>query len=124
MTLGGLALAIGPLVDNAIVVLENTHRHLGMGKLPYQAAEDGASEVAQPALVATLSTIIVLIPLAFMPGMWKFLFRPLALAVTFAMFISLFLALTFVPTRCAAWLEHLVWDQDVAGLNPVTPILL
>lgn len=105
MTLGGLALAIGPLVDNAIVVLENTHRHLGMGKLPFQAAEDGAGEVAQPALVATISTIIVLIPLAFMPGMGKFLFRPLALAVTFAMLVSLFLALTFVPTRCAAWLR-------------------
>ncbi|HQR05973.1 MAG TPA: efflux RND transporter permease subunit [Gemmatales bacterium] len=105
MTLGGLALAIGPLVDNAIVVLENTHRHLGMGKLPAQAAEEGASEVAQPAMVATLSTIIVLVPLAFMPGMGKFLFRPLALSVTFAMIISLFLALTFVPTRCAAWLR-------------------
>lgn len=105
MTLGGLALAIGPLVDNAIVVLENTHRHLGMGKTPLQAAEDGAGEVAQPALVATISTIIVLVPLAFMPGMGKFLFRPLALAVTFAMIISLFLALTFVPTRCAAWLK-------------------
>lgn len=105
MTLGGLALAIGPLVDNAIVVLENTHRHMGMGKTPYQAAEDGAGEVAQPALVATVSTIIVLVPLAFMPGMGKFLFRPLALAVTFAMIISLFLALTFVPTLCAAWLK-------------------
>src|SRR5262245_57670136 len=53
MTLGGLALAIGPLVDNAIVVLENTHRHVGMGKSPARAAEDGAGEVARPALVAT-----------------------------------------------------------------------
>ncbi len=105
MTLGGLALAIGPLVDNAIVVLENTHRHLGMGKSPRQAAEDGAGEVAQPAIVATVATIIVLIPLAFMPGMGQFLFRPLALAVTFAMLVSLFLALTFVPARCAAWLR-------------------
>jgi len=105
MTLGGLALAIGPLVDNAIVVLENTHRHLGLGKPPRQAAEDGAGEVAQPALVATIATIIVLVPLAFMPGMGQFLFRPLALAVTFAMVVSLFLALTFVPTRCAAWLR-------------------
>lgn len=105
MTLGGLALAVGPLVDNAIVVIENTHRHLSMGKSPAQAAEDGAGEVAQPALVATLSTIIVLVPLALMPGMGKFLFRPLAFAVAFAMLASLFLALTFVPTRCAAWLR-------------------
>src|SRR5262245_9619599 len=105
MTLGGLALAVGPLVDNAIVVLENTHRHLSMGKAPGKAAADGASEVAQPALVATMSTIIVLVPLALMPGMGKFLFRPLALAVAFAMIASLFLALTFVPARCAAWLR-------------------
>src|SRR5688572_28683101 len=83
MTLGGLALAVGPLVDNAIVVLENTHRHLVMGKSPARAAADGAGEVAQPAVVATLSTIIVLVPLALMPGMGKFLFRPLALAVAF-----------------------------------------
>ncbi len=105
MTLGGLALAVGPLVDNAIVVLENTHRHLHMGKKPAQAAEDAAGEVAAPALVATLSTIIVLVPLALMPGMGKFLFRPLALAVAFAMLASLFLALTFVPARSAAWLN-------------------
>jgi multidrug efflux pump subunit AcrB len=105
MTLGGLALAVGPLVDNAIVVLENTHRHLSMGKSPGVAAADGAGEVAQPAVVATLSTIIVLVPLALMPGMGKFLFRPLSLAVAFAMIASLFLALTFVPARCAAWLR-------------------
>ncbi|MBL8799330.1 MAG: efflux RND transporter permease subunit [Planctomycetia bacterium] len=120
MTLGGLALAIGPLVDNAIVVLENTHRHLTLGKSPAQAAEDGAGEVAQPALVATLSTIIVLVPLALMPGMGKFLFRPLALAVAFSMIASLFLALTFVPARCAAWLkghggEHPGDDPHPAG---------
>jgi multidrug efflux pump subunit AcrB len=105
MTLGGLALAVGPLVDNAIVVLENTHRHLGMGKATAQAAADGTGEVAQPALVATLSTILVLVPLALMPGMGKFLFRPLGLAVAFAMIASLFLALTFVPARCAGWLR-------------------
>lgn len=105
MTLGGLALAIGPLVDNAIVVLENTHRHQAMGKTPLKAAFDGANEVARPALVATISTILVLAPLAFIPGMGKFLFRPLALAVAFSMIASLLLALTFVPSRCAAWLR-------------------
>lgn len=115
MTLGGLALAIGPLVDNAIVVLENTHRHLSMGKSPEQAALDGAGEVSLPAVVATLATIIVLVPLALMPGMGKFLFRPLALAVAFGMIASLFLALTFVPTRCAAWLRA---HGSHAGDNP------
>jgi multidrug efflux pump subunit AcrB len=121
MTLGGLALAIGPLVDNAIVVLENTHRHAGLGKNSLRAAEDGASEVAKPAIVATVSTILVLAPLAFMPGMGKFLFRPLALAVAFAMVVSLLLALTFVPSRCAAWLkghgDH--GDPAVAGHKPL-----
>ena len=106
MTLGGLALAIGPLVDNAIVVLENTHRHLTLGKERSAAAAAGAEEVSQPAVVATLATIVVLVPLALMPGMGKFLFRPLALTVAFAMLASLFLALTFVPSRCAAWLKE------------------
>jgi multidrug efflux pump subunit AcrB len=115
MTLGGLALAIGPLVDNAIVVLENTHRHQGLGKPPAVAAEHATAEVAQPAVVATLSTIIVLVPLAFMPGMGKFLFRPLALAVGFAMLASLFLALTFVPARCAAWLRGHVSQPGTAA---------
>lgn len=121
MTLGGLALAIGPLVDNAIVVLENTHRHIGLGKLPLEAAMDGAGEVALPAVVATLATIIVLVPLALMPGMGKFLFKPLALAVAFAMLASLFLALTFVPTRCASWFRphdpHVDEVPSTAGIS-------
>src|SRR5438876_225550 len=83
MTLGGLALAIGPLVDDAIVVLENTHRHHSLGKSKIKAAFDGAVEVTMPVLVATLTTIIVLCPLALMPGMAGFLFRPLTLAVAF-----------------------------------------
>lgn len=108
MTLGGLALAIGPLVDNAIVVLENTHRHLSMKdekKSGFKGALDGAGEVALPVLVATCTTIIVLVPIAFTPGMGKFLFRPLALSVTFAMLASYGLSLTLVPAWCASWLK-------------------
>lgn len=108
MTLGGLALAIGPLVDNAIVVLENTHRHLSMKdekKSGFKGALDGAGEVALPVLVATCTTIIVLVPIAFTPGMGKFLFRPLALSVTFAMLASYGLSLTLVPAWCATWLK-------------------
>ena len=97
MTLGGLALAIGPLVDDAIVVLENTHRHLSLGKSSVTAAFDGAVEVTIPVLVATLTTIIVLCPIALMPGMGGFLFRPLMLAVAFAMLSSFVLSRTFVP---------------------------
>lgn len=105
MTLAGLALAIGPLVDSAIICLENTHRHLGLGAKPNEAAFLGASEVALPELIATLCTLLVLLPLALMPGLGAFLFRPMFLAVTFAMAIAYGLSRTFVPARCAAWLK-------------------
>jgi multidrug efflux pump subunit AcrB len=104
MTLGGLALAIGPLVDDAIVVLENTHRHHTHGKSRFRAALDGAVEVTIPVLVATSTTIIVLCPIALMAGMGGFLFRPLTLAVAFAMIASFLLSRTFVPMLCAQWL--------------------
>jgi multidrug efflux pump subunit AcrB len=105
MTLAGLALAIGPLVDSAIICLENTHRHLGLGASPKEAAFLGASEVALPELIATLCTLLVLLPLALMPGLGSFLFRPMFLAVTFAMALAYVLSRTFVPARCAAWLR-------------------
>jgi multidrug efflux pump subunit AcrB len=106
MTLGGLFLAIGPLVDNAIVVLENTHRHLGMGKSPLRAAYDATTELTLPVLVATLALIIVLCPIALAPGLGGFLFKPLTLAVAFAMLASFVLSWTFVPALCAALLKR------------------
>ncbi len=108
MTLGGLALAIGPLVDDAIVELENNHRNYHLGKSRIRAALDGCAEVMVPVLVATITTNIVLAPIALMPGMGGFLFRPLALAVTFAMVTSFVLSRTFVPMMCAKFLpdEH------------------
>jgi multidrug efflux pump subunit AcrB len=105
MTLGGLFLAIGPLVDDAIVVLENIHRHLGMGKSPVRAAFDGTQEVTIPVLVATSTTIIVLCPLALLPGLGGFLFKPLALAVAFSMVTSFVLSRTLVPALCAKMLK-------------------
>lgn len=105
MTLAGLALAIGPLVDLAIVVLENTHRHLGLGATPREAAYLGAKEVGLPALAASLCTLLVLLPLTLMPGLGPFLFRPLFYAVAFAMVVAFVLSQTFVPARCAAWLR-------------------
>ncbi|MGH7225060.1 MAG: efflux RND transporter permease subunit, partial [Gemmataceae bacterium] len=104
MTLGGLALAIGPLVDDAIVELENNHRNYGLGKSRVRAALDGCAEVMIPVLVATFTTNIVLAPVALQPGMGGFLFRPLALAVAFAMFSSFLLSRTFVPMMCAKFL--------------------
>ena len=106
MTLAGLSLAIGPLVDLAVICLENTHRHLKEGLSPKQAALQGAEEIAMPAFVATCCTLIVLTPLAFLPELGEFLFRPMALALSFAMVAALGLSLTLVPNRCAAWLKH------------------
>lgn len=105
MTLAGLSLAIGPLVDSAIICLENTHRHLGLGTEPREAAFLGASEVALPELVASCCTLLVLAPLALMPGLGAFLFRPMAMAVAFAMISAYLLSRTFVPVRCALWLR-------------------
>jgi multidrug efflux pump subunit AcrB len=105
MTLAGLSLAIGPMVDSAIICLENTHRHLGMGASAEEAAYLGASEVAVPELVASLCTLLVLSPLALMPGLGQFLFRPMAIAVTFAMVSAYLLSRSFVPSRAARWLK-------------------
>jgi multidrug efflux pump subunit AcrB len=105
MTLAGLSLAIGPLVDSAIICLENTHRHLGLGAKSKEAAFYGASEVAMPELVAMCCTLLVLAPLALMPGMGKFLFRPMALAVTFAMVSAYILSRSLVPALCSLWLK-------------------
>jgi multidrug efflux pump subunit AcrB len=105
MTLAGLTLAIGPMIDSAIICLENTHRHLGLGAYPKQAALLGASEVAMPELVSTLCTFLVLSPLALMPGMGRFLFMPMMLAVMFAMTTAYFLSRTLVPCFSAYLLK-------------------
>ncbi|WP_447978354.1 efflux RND transporter permease subunit [Candidatus Nitrospira bockiana] len=97
MTLGGLALVIGTLLDDNIVVLENVHRHLGLGKTIHQAALDGVSEVALPMLVAMVSTLIVYLPIMFFTGIIKFLFVPLAMAVAYAMVVAYFASMTVAP---------------------------
>src|SRR5437870_6669029 len=98
MTLGGLALAVGILVDDATVEIENNHRHLDLGKPLRQAILDGAAEVATPAFVATLSICIVFVPILFLAGVGGALFAPLAMAVVFAMLASYLLSRTLVPT--------------------------
>ncbi len=116
MTLAGLSLAIGPMVDSAIICLENTHRYLGMGVSAEDAAFRGASEVAMPELVSTLCTFLVLAPLALMPGMGPFLFRPMAMAVAFAMIAAYILSRTFVPSRSATWLKpHTAHHEATRG---------
>jgi multidrug efflux pump subunit AcrB len=98
MTLGGLALAVGILVDDATVEIENNHRHLDMGTPLRRAILDGAAEVATPAIVATLSICIVFVPIFLLTGVGGFLFSPLAMAVVFAMLASYLLSRTLVPT--------------------------
>src|SRR5229473_16760 len=98
MTLGGLALAVGILVDDATVEIENTHRNIGMRKPLLSAVLDGASQIAVPTFVATLSICIVFVPVLLLTGTARHLFGPLALAVVFAMLASYFLSRTLVPT--------------------------
>ena len=98
MTLGGLALAVGILVDDATVEIENTHRNMGEQKSLVRAILDSAEQVAAPAFVSTLSICIVFIPVVLLTGAAKFLFTPLAEAVAFAMMASYFLSRTLVPT--------------------------
>jgi multidrug efflux pump subunit AcrB len=98
MTLGGLALAVGILVDDATVEIENTTRNLHMDKPIRQAVLDGAQQIAVPALVSTLCICIVFIPMFFLTGVARYLFVPLAEAVVFAMLASYLLSRTLVPT--------------------------
>ena len=105
MTLAGLTLAIGPMVDSAVICLENTERHLSMGASPEEAAYLGASQVAMPELVSTICTLLVLWPLALTSELGMFLFKPMAMGVTFCMIAAYFLSRTLVPTCAAAWLK-------------------
>ena len=98
MTLGGLALAVGILDDDATVEIENIHRNLAMGKEIKQAILDGAQQIAVPAFVSTLSICIVFVPVVFLSGVAKSLFTPLAMAVVFAMLASYLLTRTLIPT--------------------------
>jgi len=98
MTLGGLALAVGILVDDATVEIENINRQLAMGKETVQAILDGAQQIAVPAFVSTLCICIVFIPMFFLSGVAKYLFVPLAEAVIFAMLASYMWSRTIVPT--------------------------
>jgi multidrug efflux pump subunit AcrB len=98
MTLGGLALAVGILVDDATVTIENINWHLEQGKSVVGAITDGAQQIATPAFVSTLCICIVFVPMFFLEGVARFLFVPMALAVMFAMGWSYFLSRTLVPT--------------------------
>lgn len=118
MTLGGLALAVGVLVDQSIVVLDNTSRHLRMeGKSPMQAALDGATEVAGPVLISTITFVVVFFPIVYLSGMAKFLFTPLALAAIFTIVASYVIAMTVVPACCAKFLRKTSTQNNTSMLE-------
>jgi CzcA family heavy metal efflux pump len=115
MTLGGLALAVGILVDDATVEIENINRNLAQGKETVRAILDGAQEIAVPALVSTLAICIVFVPMFFLTGVAKFLFVPLAEAVVFAMLASYLLSRTLVPTLAMYLLRGQHGEEHATG---------
>jgi CzcA family heavy metal efflux pump len=115
MTLSGLVLAIGILVDDATVTIENINWHLERGKSVLAAIMDGAAQIVKPALVALLSICIVFVPMFFLPGIAGYLFVPLALAVVFALLVSFVLARTLVPTMAMYLLRP---HDPAAGEHP------
>jgi multidrug efflux pump subunit AcrB len=105
-TLGGLTLAMGRLVDDAVVVLESIHRHQRMGLNPFRAALEGTNAVALPVLASTLTTMAVLLPVLLLAGLAKKLFAPLALTVAVAMIASYFVSICVTPVACRYFLGH------------------
>ena len=105
MTLGGIALAVGTVVDAGIVVVENIMRHLGMGKSSQDAARDASEEVATPVLAGTVTTLAIFIPAVFLTGMIKYLFEPLSLAAVLTIGASYFVAMTIIPAFCSRVLK-------------------
>jgi HAE1 family hydrophobic/amphiphilic exporter-1 len=104
-TMGGLALGIGRLVDDSIVVLENIYRHLKMGKNPWQASLDGASEVGMAVLASTITTIIVFVPILFVEGMAGAIFKPMAYTVSFSLLASMMVSLILLPVLTTRFLR-------------------
>lgn len=106
LTLGALALGIGMLVDNAIVVIENIERHIGLGKLRVEAAKDGAKEVTLALLASTVTTVAVFIPVLFIEGLIGQIFTEFALTISFSLAASLLVALTVVPMLASKFLDE------------------
>src|SRR5262249_42209578 len=119
-TLGGLALAVGILVDDATVTIENIHRNLAHRKPLVQAILDGAQQIAVPAFVSTLAICIVFVPVLLLTGVARYLFTPLAMAVVFAMLASYLLSRTLVPTLVYFLLptEAEAYRQEEEGEQP------
>ncbi len=123
MTLGGIALAIGAVVNASIVVVENIVRHLDMGKKGIDAARDGASEVAPAVLAGTVTTLAVFIPIIFLSGMIRYLFEPLALAAVLTIGASYVVAMTVVPAFCSRLMTKGRGVSETGTSGPIDRIL-
>ncbi len=117
MTFGGLALGVGMIVDASIVVLENTFRHMEMGKPRMQAAIDGAEEVWSAILASTLTHVAVFVPLLFLSGVSSIIFTQLAVVVIFSLSMSLFVAVTIVPVLCSRLLVLPTPENERTGIT-------
>jgi hydrophobic/amphiphilic exporter-1 (mainly G- bacteria), HAE1 family len=106
LTMMALSLSIGMLIDDAIVVIENIHRHLGMGKTAMKAAQDGAKEIGLAVLATTMSIVAVFVPVAFMKGIIGRIFYQFGMTVTFAVMVSLFISFTLTPMAASKMLKH------------------
>jgi multidrug efflux pump subunit AcrB len=123
MTLGGLALAVGILVDDATVEIENVHRHMALGKPNVQAILDGAQEIALPAFVSTLCICIVFVPMFFLTGVARYLFVPLAEGVVFAVLASYVISRTLIPTLVKWFYRNIKYRGHAADPGTVSQYL-
>lgn len=114
LTMGGLALGVGRIVDDSIVVFENIYRHRSMGLSPFEAAVKGASEVSGAVIASTTTLIAVFLPIVFVEGLASIIFKPMALTISFAIFCSLIVALTIIPLMSSRMLS----DKSMK-INPV-----
>lgn len=119
ITLGGLALGVGRMVDDSIVVFENIYRHRSLGLSPMQAALTGASEVGSAVIAATLTIIAVFLPIMFVEGLASVIFKPMAVTISFAIFCSLMVALTIVPLMSSRMITDASMAKRDAGTGRV-----
>ena len=119
MSLAGLAIAVGRVVDDSIVVLENVYRHIHLGESRYEAAISGTQEVGAAIISSTLTTVVIFVPLAFIPGIVGEFFSPFAISVSLALLASTVVAITIVPVLAASLLRRGDFDDDqVSGTGP------
>ena len=119
MSLAGLAIAVGRVVDDSIVVLENIYRHIHLGESRYEAAISGTQEVGAAIISSTLTTVVIFVPLAFIPGIVGEFFSPFAISVSLALLASTVVAITIVPVLAASLLRRGDFDDDqVSGTGP------